>query len=730
MGFGVGNRRLRRVALGAAVLLVVLAGPVASAPGDPTVRFSAAGDFSAGASATSVLNLIGSLDNDFHAALGDMSYGTTGAEDAWCNLVKAGVGEGYPFELVSGNHESNGQNGNINDFSACLPNQLPGLKGTYGRQYYVDVPANAPLVRYVAVSSGIPFTTGTKSYASGTPEYAWTSAAIDGARAAGIPWVVVGNHTPCVSLGEYACEMGSDLANLLLAKKVDVVLTGHEHIYQRTKQLTTRTGCATLVPGTFNATCVVDSDNDLAAGAGTVFATVGTGGINQRNVNTTDPEAGYFAAYAGLNVNSTFGVLDFSLTSDVLTATFRRASGGTFSDAFTITKGVAPPNQPPTAAFTPTCTQLACSVDASASSDADGTIASYAWQFGDGTTGTGVNASRTYAAAGTYTITLTVTDDDGATDTTTRSVTVAPTPNQLPTASFTTSCTDLACSFNGTGSSDPDGTIASYAWQWGDGTADGTGATANHTYAAAGTYTARLTVTDNAGATGTTTKDVTVTAPPPVTVLAADAYGRTLATGWGSADTGGAWTTNASSSALSVTGGAGQVRLNAGSGPWLALAGVSSSSTDLVTTIFLDKVPTGSGAYVSLNGRRVPGVGDYRAKVHYTSNGGVWLSLQRATAANAETVLAAETQVPGITMAAGEKLLARVQVTGTSPTTVRARVWKAGTTEPTTWQKTATDSTSGFQAAGGVGFYLYLSGAATNAPIAFNFDDLKAVPGP
>lgn len=722
--------RLRRVALGTVVLLTVLAGPVASAPGDATVRFSAAGDFSASSSAVAVFNLIGSLDNDFHAALGDLSYGATGAEEAWCNTVKAGVGEGYPFELVSGNHESNGQNGNINDFSACLPNQLPGLKGTYGRQYYVDVPASAPLVRYVAVSAGIPFTTGTLTYAAGTPQYAWTSAAIDGARAAGIPWVVVGNHTPCLSLGQYACEMGSDLANLLLTKKVDLVLNGHEHLYQRTKQLTTRAGCTTLVPGTFNASCVVDSDNDLAAGAGTVFATVGTGGINLRNVTTTDPEAGYFAAYSGLNVNPTFGVLDFSVTADLLTATFRRASGGTFTDAFTITRGAAPPNQPPVADFTPSCTQLACTVDASASDDPDGTISTYAWQFGDGSTGTGVTSSRTYAAAGTYTITLTVTDDDGATNTTTRSVTVAQTPNQPPTASFTHSCTDLVCSVNGTGSSDGDGTVTAYAWSWGDATADGSGATTNHTYAAAGTYPVRLTVTDDDGATGTTTTQVTVTAPPPVTVLAADAYGRTLASGWGSADTGGAWTFSGSATNLSVGSGVGQVRLAAGSGPWLALAGVSSSSTDLSTTIALDKVPTGSGLYVSLNGRRVAGVGDYRAKVQYTSNGGVWLSLQRATAANAETVLAASTQVPGITMAAGQQLLARVQVTGTSPTTVRARVWKAGTTEPTTWQKTATDSTAGFQAAGGVGLYLYLSGTATNAPITASFDDFRAVPGP
>ncbi|GAA2158117.1 PKD domain-containing protein [Pedococcus bigeumensis] len=721
--------RFRRVALATAVLLTVLAGPVASAPGDPTVRFSAAGDFSASTAATSVFNLIGSLDNDFHAALGDMSYGTAGAEEAWCSAVKAGVGEGYPFELVSGNHESNGQNGNINDFSACLPNQLPGLRGTYGRQYYVDVPASAPLVRYIAVSAGIPFTTGTLSYAVGTPQYTWTAAAIDSARTAGIPWVVVGNHTPCLSLGQYACEMGSDLANLLLTKKVDLVLGGHEHLYQRTKQLTTRTGCTQLVPGTFNASCVVDSDNDLAAGAGTVFATVGTGGINQRDVNTTDPEAGYFAAYAGANINSTFGVLDISATADVLTANFRRASGGSFTDAFTITRGAPPANQPPVAAFTPTCTQLACTVDAAASSDPDGTISSYAWQFGDGSTGTGVTSSRTYAAAGTYTITLTVTDDGGATDTTTQSVTVAPTPNQPPTASFTNSCTDLACTFNGAGSSDPDGTIASYAWNWGDGTANGSGATPNHTYAAAGTYTVRLTVTDDDGATGTTTTSVTVTAPQ-VTVLASDAFGRTVASGWGSADTGGPWTFSGSATALSVGSGVGQVRLAAGSGPWLALAGVSSSATDLVATIALDKVPTGSGAYISLNGRRVAGVGDYRAKVHYTSNGAVWLSLQRATAANTETALVAESQVSGITMAAGQQLLARVQVTGTSPTTIRARVWKAGTTEPTTWQKTVTDSTAGFQATGGVGLFLYLSGSATNAPVTVSVDDLRAVPAP
>src|SRR5690606_33327359 len=78
-------------------------------------------------------------------------------------------------------------------------------------------------------------------------------------------------------------------------------------------------------------------------------------------------------------------------------------------------------------------------------------------------------------------------------------------PNTPPTASATVSCDAGECVFDGTGSSDPDGSIVSYQWNFGDDTTPGTGATVTHTYQASGVYNASLTVTDDGGATNTIT---------------------------------------------------------------------------------------------------------------------------------------------------------------------------------------------------------------------------------
>lgn len=166
-------------------------------------------------------------------------------------------------------------------------------------------------------------------------------------------------------------------------------------------------------------------------------------------------------------------------------------------------------NYPPTAEYATTVTGLSVQFDGNYSSDIDGTITEYVWDFGDGETSVLLQPIHAYATAGTYTVVLTVTDNDGATGTITKQVTVAPV-NVGPTAEFASTATGLSVQFDGNYSTDSDGTIASTVWDFGDGESS-TELQPIHVYAAAGTYPTTLTVTDNQGGAGTITKDTTVT---------------------------------------------------------------------------------------------------------------------------------------------------------------------------------------------------------------------------
>jgi YD repeat-containing protein len=199
------------------------------------------------------------------------------------------------------------------------------------------------------------------------------------------------------------------------------------------------------------------------------------------------------------------------------------ATAGTYTVTLTVTDNAAATNtqsttatianRPPVAntggPYTGT-TGTAVQFNGGSSSDQDGTIASYSWNFGDNTTGSGSTPTHTYATANTYTVTLTVTDNNGATNTATTTATIANRPPVANAGGPYTSTTGSAVHFNGGSSSDPDGTISSYAWNFGD-TATGSGAAPTHTYTTAGTKTVALTVTDNNGATNTATTTATIT---------------------------------------------------------------------------------------------------------------------------------------------------------------------------------------------------------------------------
>ena len=255
------------------------------------------------------------LNPHLNLALGDFTY-KAGIEQNFCDMVTGVSATDFPYQLITGNHESDGHEGDIENFVQCLPNKLPGLQGDYGTQWRVDVPEQNPLVRFIMVSPGIDFRGGQPlDYSKDSERWRWTVDAIDGAKSQKIPWTVVGMHVPCLSIGNYDCQAGQEFTNMLIEKKVDLVLSGHDHVYQRTHQLSLGGQCQAIVPAAFSGGCLVNTDASMVQGSGTVFATVGVGGVGLYNVNEEDPEAGYFASWSGKNRNATLGTLDVIATA-------------------------------------------------------------------------------------------------------------------------------------------------------------------------------------------------------------------------------------------------------------------------------------------------------------------------------------------------------------------------------------------------------------------------------
>ncbi|RLG04612.1 MAG: hypothetical protein DRN68_09640, partial [Thaumarchaeota archaeon] len=151
------------------------------------------------------------------------------------------------------------------------------------------------------------------------------------------------------------------------------------------------------------------------------------------------------------------------------------------------------------------------------SHDPDGKIVSRQWDFGDGTTSTERNPTHRYTKKGSFTVKLTVTDDDGLKHTKEVEIQVV---NLPPEATFTFEPEEpyagQEVSFDASGSGDPDGEIVEYAWDFdGDGVTDAEGIEVFHTFAEPGTYTVKLTVTDDDGATASYEEELQIRELPP-----------------------------------------------------------------------------------------------------------------------------------------------------------------------------------------------------------------------
>ncbi|MDO8509498.1 MAG: DUF4215 domain-containing protein, partial [Nanoarchaeota archaeon] len=290
--------------------------------------FSAGGDHGWNANTNASLRKLRDLQSNFYLALGDMSYGPANTESDWCNMVKSYLGSTFPFELVSGNHEDDSRvNGYIGNFASCLPDLL-NSNGVYSAQYYFDY---QNLARVIMISPNLNIDGKAYSYNQGTSQYNWLSDSIDQARSAGIPWIVVGMHKNCITPATKSCEVGVDLMNLLITKKVDLILQGHDHIYARSKQLS----CLSL--NSYNPSCITDdgSDSSYSKGKGPVIVIDGTFGRSLYSINTADTEIGYFSKWMGENVNPSYGFVQFSVNEKQLSSRFILSSG-TYTDSFTI----------------------------------------------------------------------------------------------------------------------------------------------------------------------------------------------------------------------------------------------------------------------------------------------------------------------------------------------------------------------------------------------------------
>src|SRR6266540_1658722 len=350
--------------------------------------FGASGDMGSLTATSSVnnLNRLVTANPNFFLGLGDFSYDPSVTGDVWCGQFKAK----FPnIQILPGDKDTGGHNSAtfgethsyeryVNGCSLTLgvPIVCGPVEGDcYGKEYYFDYPVGNPIARFIFAAPKIYNITGvctsSPNCSSGTGQpctdqygcwqynandahFNWTANAIDDARTKGIGWVIVATHKLCISSSDATCSMGITFFNMLVQKKVDLIIQAHDNAYERSKQLafnpTTCPKIATDGNGyaVYNSGCIVDNGlGNYTRGVGSVVVAQGAWindlyGVNGSAGNPENvAEAPYFAKLMGKNTaGNGLGFAKFTVSTNRIDV--QTNFSGTFQDKFSLTTGLNP----------------------------------------------------------------------------------------------------------------------------------------------------------------------------------------------------------------------------------------------------------------------------------------------------------------------------------------------------------------------------------------------------
>ena len=518
-------------------------------------------------------------------------------------------------------------------------------------------------------------------------------------------------------------------------------------------RVTVTDGSATSAPVTSDPVTVVDSAPDFTTNLQDRSDTVGDTANLDADATDADADVLTYSATglpAGISIASASGVISGTLaagSAGTHTVTIT-VTDGTLTDTDAFTWTVTAANTPPVvdsvtiAPASPTTNQTLTATVTSHDADGDARTTAYQWTR-NGTDIAGATSS-TLDLSGANNgnrgdlIRVRATVNDGTA--TSAAVTSSPVTiaNTAPSATvgLAPSSPDTNATLTATATrtdADADTVSLHYVWQVNGTTrrtTDTTALTDTFDLSTAGNGdagdTVSVAVTPNDGTVNGTAATAQVTVVnSALVVYANDLFGRTLANSWGSALTGGTYLLQGTAADYDVNGTTGTIVMGtASSNRSAVLTTVSARDVDLSFRATTDKAAAGSSQWLSGIARRINATNAYWAFMRFAPGGGVYV--QASTLINnVETAVAPEVRVTGLTATPGAFIRMRAQISGASPTTIRIRAWADGTTEPTTWNYTATNSAAALQVAGAVGLRTYIGSATTNAPVTTTFDDLR-----